>query len=101
MNITKILSPYKLFPALAAISLIAMGVVLGCAGDGGKPATSARSDKSGSELWGENCGRCHTTRSPTLYSDAQWALIMQHMRTMANIPGEDARKIEAFLKASN
>lgn len=101
MFLSKSFSTTRLLPLCAIAALAAMGAVFGCAG-GAKPATTADAGgKSGSQLWADNCGRCHNTRSPAAYSDAQWATVMQHMRVAANIPGEDARKIETFLKAAN
>jgi hypothetical protein len=56
--------------------------------------------RSGTQLWSENCTRCHNARPPTYYSGAQWALVMHHMRSRANLTGEEERKILAFLQAS-
>src|SRR5450755_2834999 len=36
--------------------------------------------KGGSQLWSENCARCHNMRSPSAYSDAEWEVVMHHMR---------------------
>ena len=57
--------------------------------------------KTGSELWSENCTRCHNARPPQYYSDAQWDAIVHHMRLRANLTGEEARAIAEFLKAAN
>jgi cytochrome c5 len=54
---------------------------------------------SGQELWSMNCQRCHNMRSPAMYSDAQWEVIVHHMRVRANITGVDARAIAEFLKS--
>lgn len=54
---------------------------------------------SGQELWSMNCQRCHNMRSPPMYSDAQWELIVHHMRVRANITGADQRAIADFLKS--
>jgi cytochrome c5 len=58
-------------------------------------------ETSGSELWGETCTRCHNLRPPDYYSDAQWETIVHHMRLRANLTGQEARKITAFLKSAN
>jgi hypothetical protein len=55
---------------------------------------------SGQELWSMNCQRCHNMRSPTMYSDAQWDVIVHHMRVRANITGAEQRAIADFLKSS-
>jgi len=56
---------------------------------------------AGSELWAQNCTRCHYARPPEYYSDAQWDVIVHHMRLRANLTGEEARKIAEFLKSAN
>ena len=55
---------------------------------------------SGEELWSNNCMRCHNIRPPTMYSDAQWDVIVHHMRLRANITGQEQRAIVAFLKSA-
>jgi hypothetical protein len=68
-------------------------------------ATTVRSDSatqlSGEELWSMNCQRCHNIRSPAMYSDAQWDVIVHHMRVRANITGAEQRAIADFLKSPN
>src|ERR1700676_1410692 len=46
---------------------------------------------SGEELWSNNCQRCHNIRPPTMYSNAQWDVIVHHMRVRPNIPGQKQR----------
>jgi len=55
---------------------------------------------SGEELWSNNCLRCHNIRPPTMYSDAQWDVIVHHMRLRANITGPEQRAIVSFLKSA-
>jgi hypothetical protein len=55
--------------------------------------------KTGTQLWSENCTRCHYARPPGYYSGAQWTLVMHHMRSRANLTGEEERRILAFLQA--
>lgn len=61
------------------------------------PASAAR----GAKAWADNCASCHNNRSPMEKGDAQWAIATTHMRVRANIPGDVARDIIAFLQASN
>ena len=56
---------------------------------------------SGAQLWSQNCGHCHNVRSPTFYSDAQWDVIMLHMRVRANLTAEEHKQILAFLKSAH
>lgn len=55
----------------------------------------------GAKAWIQQCTRCHNLRNVKDQTDAEWAISVTHMRIRANIPGEVARDIEAFLKASN
>lgn len=64
-------------------------------------STAPTEKKAGSELWAENCTRCHNARPPQYYSDATWDIIVHHMRLRANLTGEEARAIAEFLKAAN
>jgi hypothetical protein len=67
-------------------------------------ASSSASDSymglSGEELWSNNCLRCHNIRPPTMYGNAQWDVIVHHMRIRANITGQEQRAIVEFLKSS-
>jgi hypothetical protein len=55
---------------------------------------------SGEELWTNNCLRCHNIRPPTMYTNAQWDVIVHHMRLRANITGQEQRAIVEFLKSA-
>jgi len=96
-----------------AIGLLAAGAIAlayGCQSSSSQTSSSGKSDvqkmstesnKAGSELWAENCTRCHNARPPDQYSDAQWDVIVHHMRLRANLTGGEARKIAEFLKSAN
>ena len=55
----------------------------------------------GAQLWAQNCGHCHNVRTPTFYSDAQWEVVMLHMRVRANLTAEEHKQILAFLKSAH
>ncbi len=57
--------------------------------------------KTGAQLWGENCLRCHNTPSPESFSDAEWDVAVMHMRVRANLTEPEAVKIADFLKTAN
>ncbi len=57
--------------------------------------------KSGAQLWGENCLRCHNTPSPATFSDPEWDVAVLHMRVRANLTEEEAVKVAEFLKSAN
>jgi hypothetical protein len=58
-------------------------------------------ERSGAQLWSDNCTRCHYVRQPDYYSGVQWDLVTQHMRLRANLTGVEERKIVQFLKAGS
>ncbi len=61
------------------------------------PAQFAR----GAKAWAENCNRCHNTRDPKELQDYEWHVSVTHMQLVTGLPGNVARDIMAFLKASN
>ena len=65
----------------------------------GVAASTGRAEKGGAQLWAENCQRCHNTRSPSTYNDAQWEVVMMHMRATANLTPEEYKRILEFLKS--
>jgi cytochrome c553 len=85
---------------------VATWLILGCAADKqpGEVAagtTPSAAEKSGAQLWAENCIRCHNIRSPSNYSPAQWEVVMMHMRVRANLTAEEHKKILEFLKSGS
>ena len=57
--------------------------------------------KTGAQLWGENCVRCHYAPSPTDYSNRQWDLIVTHMQIRAQLTEVEKDKIIEFLNSAN
>jgi len=60
---------------------------------------AAADKKTGTQLWADNCTRCHNARPSTQYSAQQWDLIVHHMRLRANLTGEEQRTITEFLQS--
>lgn len=75
--------------------VLVMALINSCA------SSKVADDKSGSELWGDNCGRCHNSPSPSDYSDSQWEVIGNHMKLRANFTDQDVNKMVKFLKSAN
>jgi len=76
--------------------------VVGATDHAQQPAeVGANEGLTGAQLWAQTCAHCHNSRSPGSYSDAQWETALSHMRQQAELPGDQARKILEFLKASN
>jgi len=81
---------------VAIVAGIGLTIIMhGCA------ATAEIASKTGSQLWGENCIRCHNAPASAEYSGAQWEVIGMHMKQRANLTEEETNKIVAFLKSSN
>jgi hypothetical protein len=81
-------------------------LTFGCAankqsGEVAAGTTPSGAEKSGAQLWAENCVRCHNIRSPSSYSPAQWEVVMMHMRVRANLTAEEHKKILEFLKSGS
>jgi hypothetical protein len=58
-------------------------------------------DKSGSQLWSENCQRCHNSPPISAFSDTQWEVINAHMRVRAALTNAETKKILEFLQSGN
>ena len=58
-------------------------------------------NKSGAQLWGENCARCHNAPSPDDFTDHQWDFIGKHMKIRAGLTDAEVHKIVEFLKTAN
>jgi hypothetical protein len=70
-------------------------------GDKGNAGGGAQSGKGFAQMWAENCIRCHNSRDPRTYTDAEWTVAMHQMRVRANLTAEEHRAILEYLKASN
>ena len=56
--------------------------------------------RKGSMLWPIYCNHCHNARNAAEFAPYQWDQIMMHMRTMENMPPEDAEAILEYLKTA-
>ena len=57
--------------------------------------------KSGAQIWGETCIRCHNTPSPATFSDVDWDVAGMHMQLRANLTQDETDKVIEFLKSAN
>jgi hypothetical protein len=99
-NTTSTLASRLPLPSL----LLAGGMLLAVACSstpGDQEGATPLAEKSGSELWAQNCRRCHNFRSPSEFSDSEWDAAMFHMRVRANLTGHEYEAILQFLKSSN
>ena len=56
-------------------------------------------NQSGSDLWANNCGRCHNAPPSTSYTNEQWEVLGMHMKMRAQVTDDDMKKIVGFLKS--
>ncbi len=60
--------------------------------------TAKVKDKSGSQLWSENCQRCHNTPPSSAFTNIQWEVINTHMKQRAMLTDDEYKKILAFMQ---
>ena len=82
----------KALIAVAGAIVVSLIVLNGCV------ENKKIADKSGAQLWAENCQRCHNTPSPASFSHEQWITIGMHMQTRAQLTEKERDKIVAFLQ---
>ncbi|MBZ5856802.1 cytochrome c [Flavihumibacter profundi] len=63
--------------------------------------SSKVANKSGAQLWGENCNRCHNAPGPGEFNNDNWDIIGTHMQIRANLTKTEVDKITEFLKSAN
>jgi hypothetical protein len=90
-------SPIKI---ISSLTILIVGLMLLSSIDGCK-VPEAIASKSGAQLWGENCNRCHNAPDPSTYSDDHWDAACEHMRQKALLTDVEVTKIRNFLKSAN
>jgi len=88
---------------LAAIVLVALAIgSIGApvlAQEDISPAEHKRLFREGAKLWPVYCNTCHNARPGSEKAPYEWDQIMMHMRTVGNLPPQDAKAILEYLKA--
>ncbi len=56
--------------------------------------------RKGAKLWPIYCNHCHNARDASEFAPYQWDQIMMHMRTLGNLPPEDASALLEYLKSA-
>jgi len=79
---------------ILAVSLSSLTLISSCA------VSQKVQNKTGIQLWGENCGRCHNAPGPGEFSAANWEIIGRHMRVRTNITETEEKKIIEYLKST-
>lgn len=96
---------YKIFVGLFMMAAI-LATISACSSSkdaysGITASDEIKIERSGAQLWGETCSRCHLAPSPSSYNDTDWSTIELHMRIRANITEADSKKIFEFLRSAN
>lgn len=92
------ISMHRVGLALSAATLgLLVGTVHADTAQQNDPASFAR----GAKAWANNCGNCHNLRPAKDLRDDQWRAVISHMRVRADLTGQEARDILAFLQANN
>lgn len=52
----------------------------------------------GAEIWRATCYRCHNRRPATEFTSEEWAVLVNHMRTRANLTRSEAAAVTVFLQ---
>ncbi len=53
----------------------------------------------GAKLWTVYCNQCHNARTPAEKAPHEWDMVIMHMRSLGNVPPEDANALVEYLKA--
>jgi hypothetical protein len=91
----------RLFILLMLMTVLAVG---GCRASG--PTSSdltslpAVPRRGRTQMWAQNCNRCHNARPASWYSQREWEVAMHHMHVRGYLTGEEARGIMEFFRAS-
>lgn len=86
---------------ISIISTVVLLTILSAYITGCKTQTELVKAKSGAQLWGENCIRCHNAPSPDTFSDAEWEVAGLHMQIRGNLTVDETTKVMEFLKSAN
>jgi mono/diheme cytochrome c family protein len=90
----------KLFAAivLATVAIGYAGVPVS-AQENPNAAEQRRLFREGAKLWPVYCNTCHNARPGSEKAPYEWDQVMMHMRTLGNIPPDDANAILVYLKS--
>jgi len=70
-------------------------------GEPGQSASAKRAKLDGAKVYAWNCGSCHSERWPKERSDAEWEMIMTHMRVRANMTAAQTEAVLRYLEENN
>lgn len=86
--------------AIILLALLAIGSICSAASaDEMSKAEKRQLILRGSKLWGMYCNQCHNARPQGEKAPYEWSQEILHMRTLGNIPAENARAILEYLRS--
>lgn len=80
---------------LLGLTLFGLFLAAGCAGGPEPQQTGMRNDAA--ELWQHTCAHCHNVRPAPEFTEDQWPIIVNHMRTRADLTKAQAEEIATYL----
>lgn len=80
------------------VALAATFLLAGCAGAPAPAEDEAGLAQQGARIWQMTCNRCHNLRSPNEFPAEQWPVIIDHMRTRADLTRSEARAVATFMR---
>jgi cytochrome c1 len=97
ISVSKFLRMAKAVAVCSILAAATIGTWLGTAG-----AADPKTEKSGAQLWADNCARCHNMRSRSELNHVQWKIIVHHMRGKGlYLTDAETKKIVEFLQSGN
>ena len=83
---------------ITTIIIAIAGIVLYTSVNGCK-VNQEIADKSGAQLWAENCRRCHNAPDQYTHNPENWITVGMHMQSRALLTNRERDKIVEFLSA--
>ena len=82
--------------------------LVGCGTSGGEGGAQTRpadrqpalARRGRTQMWADNCNRCHNARPASWYSRREWEVAMHHMQVRGYLTGEETRGITEFFRAA-
>ena len=84
--------------AMVAVLVLAAGC--GSSGNDRPEGKTAVARRGRTQMWADNCNRCHNARPASWYSAREWEVSMHHMQVRGYLTGEETRAISEFFRAS-
>ena len=82
----------KIITSFIVLTVLALtGVMNGC------KVNQEITDKSGAQLWAENCRRCHNAPDQFVHNPENWITVGMHMQSRALLTDTERDKIVEFL----